>query len=685
MTILIGTAKGETINGTASTDIVSGLGGDDRLSGLSGADILYGGTGDDFADGGTGNDHVHGGGGNDTLQGSAGFDDLYGGSGNDRLDGGGVNNRLFGGAGNDTFYYNPGAVDVRTTAGLGGQRIEGGPGSDTLRFWSDAFWDNHQQWGIAAFFERGAWRLFVGEFFADDEAEEWEVGTFRGIETLAFDTEQRVTYGAFGTDTDLKVFGGLNSDTFFFGQGTEIIDGRGGADEYNFGPGGGDDVAVVDLGAATVRAVIGAPGDKSIQVFSNDDILELIEFNETIGEKWDLTRGGGRTVFSWEGGSLTIDTEDISSQSGSWGIDIGIGPILDGNEAPVTTRTLIGTSGPDTISGDGRNDRIEGRAGNDVLQGRAGNDVILGEGGNDSLSGGAGRDVLRGGAGNDRLDGGFTGNDLFGDAGNDILIFDPQVEGLVTRSFPVSYLEGGAGRDTLRMVNETEMEREGLILSGFTRLTVEAGEDIHGKANGQVEGGVSFGNVFIGDTVDAWVAGIERFEVVSDGPVQFSGFGNIIGDNEIMSGLEFVGSRSDDLIEGTPGPDRLEGKAGNDHFFINGGDRVISDINDEDLISVDTGPSRYMPVADRVIITGFNGAGAAGGDEIQLGGPDTKLTATEDQAGTLISWVSASEGVTLSGSVHVDAFDLIEGIDYGPAVGLTWLQRTVLPDYGFVA
>ena len=311
--------------------------------------------------------------------------------------------------------------------------------------------------------------------------------------------------------------------------------------------------------------------------------------------------------------------------------------------------------------------------------------MILGEGGNDSLSGGAGRDVLRGGAGNDRLDGGFTGNDLFGDAGNDILIFDPQVEGLVTRSFPVSYLEGGAGRDTLRMVNETEMEREGLILPGFTRLSVEAGEDIHGKPNGEVEGGVSLGNVFIGDTVDAWVAGIERFEVVSDGPVQFSGFGNIIGDNEIMSGLEFVGSRSDDLIEGTPGPDRLEGKTGNDHFSSNGGDRVISDIDDEDLISVDTGPSRYMSVADRVIITGFNGAGAAGGDEIQLGGPDTKLTATEDQAGTLISWVSASEGVTLSGSVHVDAFDLVEGIDYGPTVGLTWLQRTVLPDYGFVA
>jgi hypothetical protein len=347
---------------------------------------------------------------------------------------------------------------------------------------------------------------------------------------------------------------------------------------------------------------------------------------------------------------------------------------------------LRGEDGDDRLDGSTGDDNLNGGAGNDLLRGGVGSDVLDGSSGNDTLSGGEGRDILRGGAGNDRLDGGLTGNDLFGDAGNDILIFDPQVEGLVTQAFPVSYFEGGSGRDTLRMVNETELEREGVLLPGFTRIGVEAGENHLGQPTGEVEGNVSFGDVS-GDseTVDAWTLGIERFEVISDGPVQFAGFGNIIGENEIMSGLEFVGSRSDDLIEGTPGPDWLQGKAGNDFFSSNGGDWVISEINDEDLISVATGPSRYVSVADRVVITGFNGAGAVGGDEIQLGGPDTGLTATEDQSGTLISWTSTSEGEILSGSVHVDAFGLIENIDYGLTVGSTWLQRTVLPDYGFVA
>jgi Ca2+-binding RTX toxin-like protein len=674
MAILPGTSRGETIRGTPSADVISGRGGNDRLLGLGGADILNGGSGDD---------RLFGGPGNDILRGGAGADELDGGGGNDNLDGGGVNNRLSGGAGNDTLFYNPGAVDVRTTAGLAGQHIDGGSGRDTLRFSNDAFWDNNQQWGVAAFHERGAWRLIVGEFFADDEAEEWDVGTFGGIETLVFDTDQRVTYGAFGTDTDLKVFGGTSFDTFFFGEGTEIIDGRGAADEYYFGRGGGDDVAVVGMGADIVRAVIGAPGNKSILGFGQDDFLETEFLDVSFWKLWDISRGDGRTVFSWEGGSLTIDSEDISGGTGGgagfWGIDLGNGPILDGHEAPVTTRTLVGTPGPDVISGDARNDRIVGRAGDDVLHGGAGDDVILGQGGNDILRGDDGRDILRGGNGNDNLDGEATANDVFGDAGDDILIFDPQVVGLVTQDFPFSYIEGGAGFDILHVVNQTKLEREGIILPGLTGISMDARIDHNGNPTGEVEGSVSLGNLSFGDTIGTWLLGIERYQVDSDGPVRFEGFGASLGPDDITTRLEFVGGRSDGMIEGSRGPDYLKGGDGNDRFSNGGGsDMIVSGISDEDLIGVQTGP-------DRLVVTGFNGAGGAGGDELVLQGEVTELTATEDGDGTLISWSYISDGSRIDGSVHVDALGLIEGIDYGYGVGGGWLERTVLPDYGFVA
>jgi hypothetical protein len=235
------------------------------------------------------------------------------------------------------------------------------------------------------------------------------------------------------------------------------------------------------------------------------------------------------------------------------------------------------------------------------------------------------------------------------------------------------------------MVNETDLEHDGRILPGFTRISVNPVIDHHGNATGEVNGHVEFGDVTFGETVNAWVDGIERFEVVSDGPVSFVGFGDIFDPLlEITSSLEFVGGQSDDMIGGARGDDYLEGGVGNDRIWNNGGsDRIVSGVGDEDLIEVSNGN-------DRVVVTGFNGAGAAGGDELLLGGDifrgeDVPLTVKEDQTGTLISWSYIGEGLRVTGSVHVDAVDLVEGIDYGYSVGSTWLQRTVLPDYGFVA
>lgn len=78
-------------------------------------------------------------------------------------------------------------------------------------------------------------------------------------------------------------------------------------------------------------------------------------------------------------------------------------------------RPLVGTDGPDALTGGGEgdvifgrggSDRIRGRAGHDCLIGGVGNDTLRGEGGNDRLSGGRGADTLLGGAGVNAYDAG---------------------------------------------------------------------------------------------------------------------------------------------------------------------------------------------------------------------------------------------------------------------------------------
>lgn len=78
-----------------------------------------------------------------------------------------------------------------------------------------------------------------------------------------------------------------------------------------------------------------------------------------------------------------------------------------------------GTSGSDTINGNGNNNTIKGRGGPDTLFGRAGHDGAQGDGGVDAIGDNTGNDVLRGsiGAGDELLAVPDSGRDeLYGGA-----------------------------------------------------------------------------------------------------------------------------------------------------------------------------------------------------------------------------------------------------------------------------
>src|SRR5689334_25448211 len=56
---------------------------------------------------------------------------------------------------------------------------------------------------------------------------------------------------------------------------------------------------------------------------------------------------------------------------------------------------IIGTDGPNTLTGDNGDDTIFGNGGDDILSGLGGNDILSGGSGIDTMSGGSGTDIFR--------------------------------------------------------------------------------------------------------------------------------------------------------------------------------------------------------------------------------------------------------------------------------------------------
>ncbi|MCP9490930.1 MAG: hypothetical protein MSC31_13825 [Solirubrobacteraceae bacterium MAG38_C4-C5] len=128
------------VRGTDGDDRLFGTEADDEVFGYDGNDDLYGNGGDDYIDGEDGNDTLHGGAGDDQLYGRQGDDLLLGNEGNDYIEGARGDDVINGGAGDDTIFGNAGddAVsggegnDRINVIGSGRDRVECGPGEDTV-------------------------------------------------------------------------------------------------------------------------------------------------------------------------------------------------------------------------------------------------------------------------------------------------------------------------------------------------------------------------------------------------------------------------------------------------------------------------------------------------------------------------------------------------------------------------
>jgi Ca2+-binding RTX toxin-like protein len=110
---------------------------------------------------------------------------------------------------------------------------------------------------------------------------------------------------------------------------------------------------------------------------------------------------------------------------------------------------ILGTLGSDVILGGGGNDRIRGGAGDDLLCGESGDDSLSGGRGDDTVVGGIGADRLKGDSGNDTLLGGDDDDRLIGGSGIDDLDGGLGNDGLIAGSGDDT-LRGGDGVDAIK-------------------------------------------------------------------------------------------------------------------------------------------------------------------------------------------------------------------------------------------
>jgi Ca2+-binding RTX toxin-like protein len=371
-----------------------------------------------------------------------------------------------------------------------------------------------------------------------------------------------------GTESQDLIGGGGGDDTLVAG------------DSGTVGGGDGDDTIVGGRSFANVTAVNGGNGDDTLASGTGSDNLTGGAGSNTLA--YVSVRQGGINVVNRSAGVLARLPEPGATGSGG---------TINGQEHDVIhddIRTLIGSNFDDLLLGSNGIDTIVGAApvgtGNGVVDTPAGSDAIFGYGANDTLvagdrgqvNGGAGDDtivggrsaaasaltVIHGALGNDTIVSGLGNDEIFGDAGSNILAYaSVQQQGLdivdrgtngVTATLPNTGSTATGGR--------TGGPEHDIIHSDITVLVGGNGNDV---LNGN-----DLANQIVG-VAPPGTAGVRPGPAGNDALV-----GN--GGNDLLLGAEGndfeAGGAGNDLLLGAAGADFLAGQTGTDNFNAGDGD-----------------------------------------------------------------------------------------------------------------
>lgn len=599
MAVITGTIGDDSLPGTSGADRIDGLAGSDTINGGAGNDTLYGGTGNDYFDvwsSDVGIDRIYGGEGTDTLRlrQSVSVSDLRwnstyltsvenfsfngyrlgGTNGNDTWDVSGLTfNQLHDlvlGDGNDSFIGSMGEDDVY--GGSGSDTLAGGAGDDTVNGGSG----NDRLYGGsgADIFDISASDFGEDYFYGGDGTDyirlrasvqvsqlKWDAAHLLSIEGLNF-----YGYGLDGTsgNDNINISGVLSISSYAtieMGDGNDVFTGHQGDDEV-YGESGND-------------TLYGGAGDDTIRGGSGAD---------------RMYGGTGTDVFDISGSDFGIDyfyggdgTDTIRLRTSAQVSDLRWNSSYLGS---VENLSMYGYG----IDGTGGNDRIDISGfsgvssyatfelgdGNDSFIGYRGDDSAMGESGNDTLNGGAGDDTFNGGSGNDSLIGG-TGDDVFEISGS---------------NFGHDRFIGGDGTDYIRLRSSITVSDlrwnstyvsgvEGLNFNGY-RISGTSGADVI-DLSGIGSGSRSYSAILLGDGNDRFL-GTASDDDVEGGSGNDSLYGGA-GDDDMMGG------DGNDAIYGGNGGDSLYGGNGNDGIYAGtGNDRVYGGGGD-DWIEIAEGSS----------------------------------------------------------------------------------------------
>ncbi len=320
---------------------------------------------------------------------------------------------------------------------------------------------------------------------------------------------------------------------------------------------------------------------------------------------------------------------------------------------------VFGMAGDDTITLDEANGALPpadlfGGAGNDVLIGGSGSDELFGGAGNDTLLGKGGNDLLFGGAGDDTLTGGAGDDQVFGQAGNDRMIWNP---GDGTDLFEggdgidTAEVNGGNGAETFTITPNGSRVRFDRISPAPFSLDIGTTENLVLNANG-------------GDDIITATNGLATLiKLTIDG-----GAGNDTitgGDGDDM----LIGGDGDDVIIGGRGSDTALLGAGDDTFVWNPGDGsdlvegqtgfdtlLFNGANVSEKFVVSANGSRVRLIRDVGNVTmDLNGIESL--HLAALGGTDT-LT-VNDLSGTGVAEVAVDLAAALGGGTADGQLDIV--------------------------
>lgn len=644
-------------NGTTATNFeafISGV-GDDSIQGTNGANDIRGGAGNDTIDARAGNDTVDGGLGNDVISGGPGTNTVTGGSGSDTITSGG-NGSYSGDSGNDL---------IRAGLTSTGETLDGGSGIDTLD--TTTFTG-----GYLVNLGTGATN-FSSEYFINFE----NVTTGSGDDTIFGTDFINVISSGVGNDEvsaldgDDLVNGGDGDDTLNGGLGGDTLNGGAGTDSLQGG--GGNDSLMGDAAIDTLR---GGDGDDTLNGGGDADRV----FGDAGDDLMILGLGDGSDNFDGGTGSDTVDFRAIGLavsadfNSATWRFDVGFF-----SQDLISVENVFFGAGNDSLDGSIENNLVDGGAGNDRLRSFGGDDTVLGGAGDDTVNGGTGNDDLNGGTGNDTMYGQDGDDTISGGDGNDLIIGNDGADTML----------GGVGNDDLQ-----GREGDDLLITGVgddMAFGGDGNDNVLGDSGNDTLQGNDGNDTIRGDAGDDQLFGQIGADEISGG----AGLDEVLGGdgNDLLFGdadndTLFGGSGADtlsggdgaDLLRGGAQNDQLAGDAGNDTLFGEDGfDALIGGAGNDDLFGGNAGDTLTGGAGvDRLnggagfddfdfnaasdssagasdLIQGFDNAGTANGEMIDLSDIDADVLVFGDQAFTFLGAVPLATGLAAGpGSLWVE-------------------------------